>query len=151
MHSSGLLTTKWRGEPWLGLVNYSSVTGLGTKVQNSWVCAIPYICHVVSGFKEAPDDSCASSCNLILMSLIFQVQEDFCLTDQIFWHNHVPAWDPDPTARKSHLTCQSKENITQQLETNKPQHTDFNRRLNGMFTVSTFFMHSSILLFVDCF
>lgn len=43
---------------------------------------------------------------------------------------------------EKNLTCQSEENITQQLEMNKSHHTDFNRRLNGMFTVSTFLIHS---------
>lgn len=84
------------------------------------------------------------------MSLFFQVQEDFCFTDQVFWHNHVPAWDPDTMAWKKCLICQSEENIAQQLEMNKSWHADFNRRLNGMFTVSTFLMHSSLLLFVSC-
>lgn len=98
--------------------------------------------HVVSGFKD--DDSSASSCSQISRSLIFQIREHFCFTDQIFWHKRVPAWDPDPTAWKKHLTCQSEGNISQQLEMNKSQHPDFNRRLNGMFTASTFLMHSSL-------
>lgn len=52
-------------------------------------------------------------------SLIFQVQEDFWFSNQIFENIHVPTWDPNPTAWKNHLTCQSEENSHTATEHNQ--------------------------------
>lgn len=138
MHSTGLLTTKWRGEPWLGLVNYSSVTGLSTKVQNSWVCAIPYICHVVSGFKEAPDDSCAAIQYRCLWS--FRFKKTFALLMRFF----------DIIMFLHGIQTQQHEKITSPASLKKTSHSNWRRTNLNTQTLTGGWMACSLLVHFLC-